>query len=1376
VFISYSRKDDAAVATLVQQLHAAGLVPWFDRWSLTPGRRWKHEIAEGLMASASCAVFVGPESVGDWEREEVDVALDVAAHDADFRLFLVLLPGVPNPFDPSRLSPFLNSRTWVDFRGGIHATSSLQALLNAVKGVPIGPDVAAPPTPGQPPYVGLRSFEEDDSAFFFGRDAAIQRLLERLKESRFLAILGGSGSGKSSLVRAGLLPALRRGALPGSERWTVSIMTPRAHPLDTLAASVVRQYPGEGMHRTVDDLGSDARTLHHASMLALADRPDGHRAIWVVDQAEEVFTLARDERERERFLANLAYAGSVPGGRSIVVLTLRADFYPRFAGYPEIAQVFGQNQVLIGPMDQDELREIIERPARASELQLEAGLTATILDDVAQQPGALPLLSHTLLELWARRRGRLLTVEAYQETGGVAGAVAQRADEVFGGFSASEQDTARQVLLRLTQPGDGTEDTRRRALFSELATAGDPAAVAHVVAELADARLLTTSSAGQTDDRYVEVAHEALIRGWPRLRAWIEEDRVGLRVHRRLTESAQEWERLGHDEGLLYRTNRLVEALEWRDRLALNATEVAFIEASARGHEQALREAEARRQRELDQAQRLARARGRARGWLLAAVAVLIIGVVGLGLALSSARRQRDEAQLQKRQADSRRLAATALSKRSAAPELGLLLAVAGGDVMLNDETLDALRGTLSGWPLRAKLELPRAPRAIGFSPDGRTVVATTRDGVGLYRADTGAQRRWVELPNAFTTTLDPSGRLALTHGRGWARLWTAANGATRGEVRGPLLAAAFSGRRALALLRSGSSGVVVRDVASGRTVARLPRVHDLGADGGAVSPDGRTILTWSFQEARLWDLRSKQQRGPTLRAPHYMKTGFFSPDGRYVALIDDRVRLWRTSPVTSAGVIKGRVNVGIAAFSRDEHYLAASSFQRVDVLDLRRRRLLHRLPVEASAIAFSADGDSVLFAVPSEGPQVWDIIPGRLQRRLPSPGGIAALDLAADGRSAVVAGTDGRSALWGTTAEAPSIALRAGGETWRSAYFSQDGRFAVVGNDDGTVTVWSGKDGGRLARLDAADAGVTAAFDDDGRRVVALSARDDATVWDWQRRRLLGSLPRVGAMSYFDVSPHGTRLLVGDKSGGVVIWDLRSRKKVASLSGHRHEVLFAEFTSDGQSVVTVAAGERPRVWRATTGELVGFLGASDDPAYGGGISADGRRTVIVGANGLRIWDTRSREPVTDLLRVPTYSTNLPKLSRDGRVLVAFDGVRQGWLWNVDERAPARQDLPETKSATVSGDGRYAFTSTPAGVVNVWDTRNGRLATTLRGRISPGSTLEANLDGTRILVEDHGGIRLVTCELCLDQARLLELARARVTRGLTETERARYLR
>jgi tetratricopeptide (TPR) repeat protein len=594
VFLSHSSADTPAVEELGRRLKQAGVEPWLDKWKLVPGVPWQKDVEQALDDSASCAVVIGPGGVGSWHNEEMRVAIGRRVREGHgrFRVIPVLLPGVERP-ERGKLPAFLTAVTWVEFRSTLDDPDAMHRLVCGIRGVE--PDPREPLYEGQCPYRGLEAFDEPHARFFFGREALTEWLLDALRpspepgrENRFLAVVGPSGSGKSSLALAGLVPAVRRGALEGSAEWPVVTLRPGPDPLESVAVALAgrdgRPADPSAVLGLARDLGDDPRALHLFTRLALRDAPPGRRLLVLVDQFEEVFTLSDKEPARRALVDNLHYASSVPGGQTVVVLTLRADFYGRCAGYHEFSAAVSGHHVLVGPMNADELRRAIERPARLVGCEFEPGLVETLLHDVTQQPGALPLLQFALKELWLRRDGHRLTASAYKEMGGLRGALETRANEILRGFSPSEREFCRRIFLRLTQPGEGTEDTRRRASLRELSSSeGDAAAVGAVVQRLADARLITTEG-GERDptEGFVEVAHEALIRGWPELRRWIDADRAGLRTHRRLTEAAQEWKTTGRDPSILYTGARLAVAREWAASHPgdPNALEAAFLAAS----------------------------------------------------------------------------------------------------------------------------------------------------------------------------------------------------------------------------------------------------------------------------------------------------------------------------------------------------------------------------------------------------------------------------------------------------------------------------------------------------------------------------------------------------------------------------------------------------------------------------------------------------------------------------------------------------------------------------------------------------------------------------------------------------------------------------
>jgi len=437
------------------------------------------------------------------------------------------------------------------------------------------------------PYKGLSYFDEADADLFVGREALTAKLLERVlsmnsngapAQTRVLAVVGASGSGKSSLVRAGLVPALRWNKK--SADWHIHIFTPTAHPLENLAANLTFENPSVATTATlVDDLAQDKRSLRIFAKRKL-QKENNMRLLLVIDQFEELFALCRSEEERLSFIENLLTAASESDGPVIVVITLRADFYAHCANYIRLREALARNQEYIGAMSDDDLQRAIEEPAQRERWELEDGLVDVLMHDVGHEPGALPLLSHALMETWQRRRGRTMTLGGYASSGGVHGAIAETAETVFTDqFTHEQQSIARRIFLRLTELGDETSavDTRRRAKLDELILNPEEAEITQAVLKsLADARLITL------DESSAEVAHEALIREWPALQGWLEDNREGLRLQRQLTEAAQEWLEMDRTPDLLYRGARLEQFEAWSQKreLALTQSEMDFLQAS----------------------------------------------------------------------------------------------------------------------------------------------------------------------------------------------------------------------------------------------------------------------------------------------------------------------------------------------------------------------------------------------------------------------------------------------------------------------------------------------------------------------------------------------------------------------------------------------------------------------------------------------------------------------------------------------------------------------------------------------------------------------------------------------------------------------------
>jgi hypothetical protein len=464
-----------------------------------------------------------------------------------------------------------------------------------------------PPEAGEQPYQGLQYFDEEDTGRFFGREQLTVRVIGRLTRTRFLAVIGASGSGKSSLVRAGVIPALKSGArlrdgsLPpsGSVHWSYRVFNPGGHPLDALAAALSKGgLPLNQISSLRDELTADPKSLSLAVQSLLAQEKSPHLFL-VVDQFEEIFTQARSVEERAAFINALISASSPEDTHPLTLLIcLRADFYAQVAQNESLREMVSQHQEFIGAMSRAELVDAVVGPLLQDNWKIQEGLVKVILDDVGYEPGALPLLSHALLETWKRRRGRTLTLSGYVASGGVDGAIRETAEAVFNQrLTEKQRPIARMIFLHLTELKEDAHDTRRRAPFSELITRStDETTIQTVINILADARLVTTTTIEPGDVKVVEVAHESLIREWPTLQKWLKEDRQGLILHRQLTEAAEDWLENEREPGLLMRGKRLAQIDNWaaeKDNAdSLSLQEIEFLEASrANARKEAAKEA-----------------------------------------------------------------------------------------------------------------------------------------------------------------------------------------------------------------------------------------------------------------------------------------------------------------------------------------------------------------------------------------------------------------------------------------------------------------------------------------------------------------------------------------------------------------------------------------------------------------------------------------------------------------------------------------------------------------------------------------------------------------------------------------------------------------
>jgi WD40 repeat protein/DNA-binding SARP family transcriptional activator len=1072
----------------------------------------------------------------------------------------------------------------------------------------------APPLDVMCPFKGLAAYDVEDAGVYFGRERLVSEMVARLAAgATLLGIVGPSGSGKSSVLRAGLLGALGHGALPESDGWPIVLLRPGAHPL-----------------RTLDEAARQARVL-------------------AVDQFEEVFTTCDDERERTAFIDALVARGCDERRRTVVLVALRADFYGRCAAYPELARQLSANHVLVGPMRGGALRRAIELPARGAGLTVEPQLVDALVADVEGEPGALPLLSACLLELWLRRDGRELRAAAYEQTGGARGAVARLAERAYERVDIGQRDTARRILLRLA--GDG--DVGRRVTAAELGADRDD--VAAVLQSLVRDRLLTVG------DGEVEVAHDALLSEWPRLRGWLEEDAQGRLLHRRLRDAADAWDAGGRDAGELYRGARLASALEWSTEhdADLDAHEHEFLAES--------RTASDRSQR-------------RVRAALVGVAALLALSVVVGLVALAQRGNARDEAT----RADALRLGSRALAETDL--DRSLLLARQG---VALDETVQT-RGNLLAALLRspAAIGVLRADGerilAAALSPDERTIAVGNIPGrVSLF--DTRTRRR--------VAALDPT-----------------PNGAAIHEL-------AFSpdGRR-LAVAHAISPGdpytaypqgiaVTMLDARTHRTVTRFALPRDRAITGLRFSPDGRTIgvALIPYPDGAATFMRIDARTGRRLAGPVRVNRRGYSPpmmtrDGRRLVVVGiDGITVRDT---TTLEVLTRLPGAGLSAS------LTASPL---------------RFQTVSAPYALSGDDRTLAIGGIDGSLRLLDLATGEV--RVASGRHAAAVTdarFAPDGRSLITTGDDGDVIVWDLRRAAAQETLSGHSGFVFSPMISRDGATLYTASLDGAVFIWDldgGRRLGRPLRVGAEGAGGAGmALSSDGG-VIAVARRAGAVaVVDARslRQRRVVPLMRTGNVTRLVFVPGTHVVAVTGDAGQLGLLDADSGR-VVRLHGHDSFVLTPGLSADGRRMATADLDGIVRLWSLPDGRPDGAPLRFRHGVYDAQLSPDGRRLTLVlfAANGvpdtLEVRDVVSRRR---LARVRTgANTSLVRFSPDGGLAAVGNNNGRVRVWSTTTWRPVTPAVAghagAVNGAAISPDGRTLATGGDDGMVRLWDARTG---------------------------------------------------------------------
>jgi WD40 repeat protein/DNA-binding SARP family transcriptional activator len=1318
-------REPGAAYVVMRKMTGGTLADRLDRGPLTNAATATvvSRIGGALATAAEHGIGHGrviPESVlydGSGEPYLADFALTPSSSDPrsdDTREFAVLvdrcLAGAPGPVGEilARGMATVGRPTITEF------VAMLVAAL-------AGTDAVVEDEPANP-YKGLRAFDEADAADFFGRGELVEEILARLAhEARLVMVVGGSGTGKSSLVRAGLLPRLRNGHAPGSQDWFITTMLPGSSPFKELAESL--------RHVAVDDTSGLAEKLaeQDGGIDSVIRRlvPGGGQLLLVVDQLEELFTLATEEDQRA-FLDGLIHAVQAPDSRLRVVATLRADFYDRPLAFQRFGAAVNGATVTISAMSPAELEAAVVEPAHRVGGKVERALVAELVSAVVDEPAALPSLQFALFEVAERSPDKSLTMAAYRELGGVEGAISSRAELLYRSLDDAERSSVRQMFERLVVVGAEGEPTRRRVARAEVSGVLTDGTADAIIDRWAQARLLTLDRHPQTRVPTVELAHEALVREWPRLRRWIEEDREAIVVLGHVREAAASWIELGRDPGALYRGARLQVALELAgDRVGeLPRAEQEFLDASRD-------ERDREQQDETERIARQARANRRLRLQLAAIAIALVVALVGGFIALD----QRRDAQHERRVATARELAAEAEASLADDPDRSILLALAAVDeTRSRDETAlpeaeAALHRAVSA--SRILLNAPGVGGNVDWSPDGTVFVTEGPENSGtidIRDARTGDSVRTFHGHDVDVNDVafsEDGSMLATTGDDGAARVWDPATGELLFEFQvdepGPVWGPSFSPDGSRVAASFPDDTVRLFDLATGETASEL----DAGGAETTFSPDGNRIAVGYIYPggpiATVFDATTGDELFRLRGSDEGTGDVEWSPDGRWLATagFDAVVRIWDGDTGEQRFTMTSHTAAVVGLdWSPDSTRLASGSNDGTakvsEITDGGVRELLSFSAQDTSGglggVAFSPDGERLMTGDAAiSAVKIWD-----------------------------ASATGGGE--WANVSSVEYFGLPYG-----SVDFAPDGGRLLVGLADGSVSIADAESGHQLDTIEprpsaSGDVGWVD-LSGDGQLLATTSAEGPVEVRDAATGAHRFAVDVDGEVWGIEWSRDGQLLatVVNDYEQGKVVIVDRTGAEVATLREEKGQIVeSASFSPDGRLLATARSGVgrmdpeamKATIWDWRRGEVVATIDTTTDK-------------VVFDPTGTRIATSRLVEGVADV-----------------------------WDARTGDRVATLAAPSEISDLTFGPDGTTLATGHADGTVRLWDPESGTQQLVLRGHEPRVVHVVFGSDGSKLASVDEDGLVHVWA---LDLDDLIAIATERLTRTLTDAECHQYL-
>jgi len=1189
------------------------------------------------------------------------------------------------------------------------------------------------------PYKGLEFFDCADAPFFYGRRELTDQLLDKVRASNFVAVLGASGSGKSSVVRAGLLHELNIGRrLSGSEHWTIRIFRPSDSPLHQLALAFVDEKLSD--IERAKQLGDSKSLIAKGAegLSSLIEVNQSPRVVLLIDQFEEVFTLCQQVAEKQAFFECLLGALDTTHDKLCLIITMRADFFGKCTeqAYAGLANRIQDNLITVQPMRREALQTAIVEPAKKANLVVESELVERMLTDVENAPSSLPLLQYALMELWKERKNNRLTLATYEQLGGVHGALKNRADSLYASLSPEQQSVAKWIFLELTQLGEGTEDTRKQVFKQDLITAQHgETLIDETLLRLTDARLVVTSAVqsrgeGEKSLTIVDVAHEALIRHWTLLRQWISENRQFKAWRDRLRLSVKEWQAKNKHKDLLLRGAVLAEAEEKSKQYQalLNENEKRFVKASVHFK----------------------------KVFRSALVAIFMITVMLSGVATwqwwesqqkgaqlfekseqlekslnetELARQKAEESEqiaLQKSEQLAKSLRETELARQEAEKSEQAAkeqAKIALSEKLVAQSVLATLSGHYESTLLLAVQAFKQKDTVTTRSNLLRVLQAQPQSKSFLY-----AHFDWV-----FSVAFSPDGKILASSS--WDKtiiLWDVEKGQAIGQpLQGhsdSVYSVAFSpdGK----ILASGSRDNTTRlwDVEEGQVLGQPLQGHSADVYSVAFSPDGKHLASGSGDKTiRLWDVEKGQALGQPLQGHSAdVYSVAFSPDGKILASgsVDKTIRLWDVEKGQALGQpLQGHSSVVTSvAFSPDGKHLASGSGDKTIILwDVEKGQALGQ-PLQGHfdrvwSVAFSPDGKILASGSGDKTIILWDVEKGQALGQ-PLQGHsdeVFSVAFSPDGKHLASGSGDKTIILWDVEkGHALGQPLQGHFSLVSSVAFSPSGKILASGSTDGTIRLWNVEKGHALAQPLQGHSNYVSSvtFSPDGKILASGGGDKTIRLWDLEKRHALGQplQEHSGEVLSVAFSPDGKILASGGEDKTIRLWDVEKGQALGQpLQGHSSWVSSVALSPDGKRLASGSWDKTIRLWDVEKRHALGQpLQWHSDKVSSVAFSPDSKILASGGYDGtVRLWDVEKGQALDQPLQGHSHWVISVALSPDGKILASGSGDNTIRLWDVEKGYALGQPLQGhsnfVMSVAFSPDGKILASGSEDKTVRLWD-------------------------------------------------------------------------